>query len=73
MREFKNDQGESLLDIWFEVLNASDFENADTIHSTHGYEISEAWFYTPDQILARDVRPKNLQEMLKSEKRLLFL
>lgn len=67
IREFKNIQQELYLDIWFEILNVDDFNEVNNQSATHAFEISDAKFFTQQEIESTDARPKNIFQLLESE------
>jgi 8-oxo-dGTP pyrophosphatase MutT (NUDIX family) len=60
-QEILKPDGITVLDFWYEILNADDFESVDLSACSHGFESEEVGFY--DATLQGDFRPKDLFEL----------
>jgi len=65
IREFATEYG-FYLDVWFQILNAADFQKIQKNNTTHGFEYYDEWFYSWSELHWKDVRPKKLQEILET-------
>jgi len=63
IQEFPTNNG-LYLDIWFETRNWEDFQKIKKDTTSHGFEYYDEWFYTFDELIGKDVRPINIQEIL---------
>ena len=63
MQEFVK-EGSTTIDFWYEILNPQDFREIDIWSTSHGFELSEVGFFSPEEVWEKDVRPKNLLEIL---------
>jgi len=66
MREFKNSD-DIMLDFWFNINNPIDFIKIDKNIATHSFEYYDEWFYNFDEIHNLDVKPNNIEQIIKDK------
>lgn len=66
IREFENNW-KYQLDIWFSIKNYKDYINIDKSKASHSHEYYDEWFYAFSELEWKDLRPKNLEELLNKK------
>ena len=72
MREFQNGN-DIMLDFWFNINNPINFINIDKSIATNSFEYYDEWFYSFDEITKLDVKPNNIEEIIKDNNINIFI
>lgn len=62
VNEFVWDNGICGIDFWFNILNVKDYYNINLTKTSHGFELSETWFYDLEWI---DFKPSTIKSLLE--------
>lgn len=72
IREFKTEDW-FYLDLWFKIENSKDFLNIEKENTSHWFEYYDEGFYSYKELEWCDVRPKNLEDILKNNINISFI
>ncbi len=72
MREFQTDSG-IYLDVWFNIENNKDFLYINKEKATHSFEYYDEWFYDFAEMIWKDMRPNNLEDILYNKNKINIL
>ena len=67
IQEFRSSSSQTVIDFWFEILNADDFLEIDKSKCSHWHEWTEAGFYDISELKKGEFLPSDLLERLETK------